>query len=257
MAAFDEDDSPYSLPTIERGNQPRRARSAEPHPDLTWNGLTVLVWLGMAIMVLAFVSIYREPSSRFNPLKPQSPTLVAAIVIPTATIEATRPTATPTETPTLTPLPPTQTPTPSPAPTDTPTPGPTPTPTIKSAYPFIPLNDPVIISGSVMPGHDSCKLWVAGQAYDLQNAPMVGITVQLGGTINGRNLDALSLTGTALQFGRAGYEFEVAPEPVRSRQTAWVQLLDQARIPLSGRILFDTDADCEKNLILIHFRQIR
>jgi hypothetical protein len=226
MAAFEELDNSEALPPHANGetaSRPRAARRAsDSSANLFWNVLTMLVWLGMAIMVLAFISIYLDPTSRFNPFQPAQPTLVSVIVIPSATPEVTRPSPTVTLTATGTPVPPTPTITPTLEPTETPTPGPSPTPTIKSVYPFIPLNEPFVISASVMPGHDSCKLWVAGQAYDLQNAPMVGITVQLGGSIDGRRLDALSLTGTALQFGRAGYEFEVASEPARSRQTAWV-----------------------------------
>ena len=93
-------------------------------------------------------------------------------------------------------------------------PGPSPTATIKAIYPFILRNEPVAIAGDAMPDHDTCKLWVAGQTYDLQGAPMVGVTVMLGGWLDGNNLYQLSLTGTALQFGQAGYEFSVADAPV-------------------------------------------
>jgi hypothetical protein len=86
---------------------------------------------------------------------------------------------------------------------------------------------------------------------------MVGITVQLGGSFNRGTLYQLSLTGTALQYGPAGYEFTVADQPVNSSQAVWVQLLDQSGIPLSNRIYFDTFNDCSRNLILINFRQIR
>ncbi|MBE0696565.1 MAG: hypothetical protein IH586_06550, partial [Anaerolineaceae bacterium] len=99
--------------------------------------------------------------------------------------------------------------------------------------------------------------WVAGQTYDLQGAPMVGITVMLGGSLDGNTLYQLSLTGTALQFGQAGYEFNVAEQPTKSKASVWVQLFDQALIPLSGRIYLDTFEDCKQNLILINFRQVR
>jgi hypothetical protein len=35
-----------------------------------------------------------------------------------------------------------------------------------------------------------------------------------------------------------------------------VQLFDQAMIPLSARVYFDTTDSCDQNLILINFRQV-
>jgi hypothetical protein len=227
---------------------------------MAWNVLTVLVWLGMACVVMAFASIYANPQVLPESLRPVPPTLVAVVQIPTMTAtlppsstpQPTKPTATSTSTPT-----PTVTITPSPTVTETSTPGPSPTATIHSLYPFILRGDIKVISGSTFPDHDTCKLWVAGQAYDLQGAPMQGITVMLGGHLDGQTLYQLSLTGTALQYGQAGYEFTIADAPKRSKQAVWVALFDQAMIPLSGKIYFDTTDDCSQNLILVNFRQIR
>ena len=261
MAAID-DTSNHNILVIEH-DLPRRARrgSGQTLSDLFWNVLTMLVWLGIAVMIMAFLSIYYNPGTSLNLLPPFRPTLLASINLPNVVamlpVETQTNTATATPTATLTPLPPTATFTPEPTSTETPTLGPSPTPTIKALYPFILRNDPVAIAGDAMPGHDTCKLWIAGQTYDLQGAPMVGITVMLGGHLDGNNLYQLSLTGTALQFGQAGYEFTVADQPVKSTSSVWLQLFDQALIPLSGRIYLDTTADCKQNLILINFRQVR
>lgn len=265
MAAIDN--SEYHEPFPETGDeneQPARRsarRTDRGSSDLVWNVLTVLVWLGIASMVMAFLSIYANPSSSLNLLQPFRPSQVAAVVLPTETsappTETASPTVTLTPTLTVTPLTPTVTFTLEPTPTETPTPGPSPTATIYTIYPFILRNEPVQIAGDAMPDHESCKLWVAGQSYDLQGAPMVGITVMLGGNLKGKSLYQLSLTGTSLQFGQAGYEFTVADAPVDSRGSVWVQLFDQALIPLSGRVFFDTYEDCQRNLILINFKQVR
>lgn len=242
---------------------PPRSRRKKGSPDLFWNVLTMLVWLGIAVMVMAFISIYKNPASYLNLLPPYRPTLIASIVQPPAAAAAALPaetqesTATAAPTETSTPLPPAATLPPEPTATATPTPGPTATPTIKALYPFILRNEPAAIAGDAMPGHEDCKLWIAGQSYDLQGAPMVGITVMLGGHLDGNNLYQLSLTGTALQFGQAGYEFTVAEQPVKSKSSVWVQLFDQALVPLSGRIYLDTFDDCNQNLILVNFRQVR
>ena len=220
----------------------------------TWNVLSILVLLAIAFVLLTFMSIYQDPQNSINPFPP--PTQVATLFIPTGTATQTplAATSTPSPLPTETALP-SETPTLSPTPTMTFTEGPSATPTIHSAWPFIQGNSSVI-SGDVFHAGEGCKLWVAGQALDLQGAPVVGITVQLGGYLN-KTLSQLSLTGTALQYGPAGYEFTITDPAAASKQSVWVQLLDQSGVPLSNRIVFDTQEDCSQNLILIYFRQVR
>lgn len=250
----------------------RVARRKSPaRRDMIWNVLTVLVWLMMACTVMAFASIYANPRSLLNPFRPMQPANVVAAVSITTRTPAPQATETPMAVAALaqgdpaalaaTELPPTEEPTatmtPEPTATETPTPGPSATATVHSLYPFIQRGEIKTIDASTFPDHDTCKLWVAGQAYDLQGAPMVGITVMLGGYLDYKNLYQLSLTGTALQYGQAGYEFTVVDVPVKSKQAVWVELFDQAMIPLSGKVYFDTSEDCTQNLVLINFRQVR
>lgn len=242
----------------------RRNIARTPSPsagsDLTWNVLTVLVWLGIAAVAVFVLTLVANPYSRLNPFPPGQPTLVALITFPTETPTPVPPTATrrgaatrtPTPTVTLTP-----TPTVTVTPTITLTPGPSPTPTIYSLYPYIVWGDPKTIPSATFPDHEDCRLWVAGQAYDLQGAPVVGIQVMLGGWLDGKTYSALSLTGTALQFGPAGYEFELKDSPVASKESVWVMLLDQSGIPLSDKVYFNTYGDCSSNLILVNFRQVK
>jgi len=268
MAAIEDTDNPAQYEPAQKSRSIRAARGrrrtakASKGGELIYNVLTVLIWLCMAFIVMAFASIIANPQSLANPLRPVEPTLASMVILPTMT-PSPEPTATldpglltPTVTQTPTPVPPTATYTPSPTPTETATPGPSPTATIYSIYPFILRGEIKSIAGSTFPEHDTCKLWVAGQAYDLQNAPMVGITLMLGGSLDRKTLYQLSLTGTALQYGPAGYEFTVADKPVKSTNSVWVQLFDQAMIPLSARIYFDTTDSCDQNLILINFRQV-
>ena len=247
-------------------NRPRARRSRRRtgrQTDGIWNVLTVLVFLGMCLSSVVYVVIFLNPGSSLNPFPaPPEPTLLPTLFFPSPTpLDTQAPiihTVTPTitQTPTFTPIPATATVTSTPTVTVTFTPGPSPTATINSLFPFVLRGDPVAIAGSAIPDHEECKLWVAGQTYDLQGAPMVGITVQLGGYLD-RTISQFSLTGTALQFGPAGYEFTVANQVQSSHNEVWVMLLDQAGVPLSNRTYFDTYEDCEKNIILINFRQVR
>ena len=265
MAAIEEQEYPIDPQPRESDRereQPRgrdRSRRSQGGGELVWNVMTVLVWLGIACTIMAFVSVYVNPESSLNPFRVMRPTLVSVVEIPTLTASP-EPSETPlsgdsqAETPAAVS---TATRTPIPTATETATPGPSPTPTIHSLYPFISTDEVKLIAASTFPEHEECKLWAAGRAYDLRGAPMVGITVMLGGYVNNKNINILSLTGTAVQYGPSGYEFIVADQPVNSKQAVWVQLFDQAMIPLSARVFFDTSESCDQNLILINFRQVR
>ncbi len=101
---------------------------------------------------------------------------------------------------------------------------------------------------------------VAGQILDLSRAPITqGMTIKLGGVLPGSeiNFPLFSLTGMASAYGPGGYEFTLANRPIASSNTLFVQLLDQALLPVSEEIRFETFDACDKNLILINFQQVR
>ena len=97
---------------------------------------------------------------------------------------------------------------------------------------------------------------VAGRVLDMQGRAMTGLIVQLSGSLGQRSINETSLTGLALQFGTSGYEFKLADTPMDSQSTLWVRLIDQANLPLSPKVRFDTYNDCSKNQILINFKQV-
>jgi hypothetical protein len=230
--------------------------------NVFFNLLTVLVLGATVLLVGLFAFTYYTPNNMFNPYPPYElpPTL-----------------ALPTSTATLPSLPATWTPEPPQAPSATPAPAtPTavaatpfseeeeiytqPTPTEKAGwtYPFTLKSVPSAIDASVLNPERGCNwMGVGGQVLDLQGRPLTGVTVQLGGMLEGRSITLNSLTGTARQYGEAGFEFTLSDLPIASNGTLWVRLADQASLPLSGRQSFDTFAECEKNLIIINFKQIR
>jgi hypothetical protein len=73
----------------------------------------------------------------------------------------------------------------------------------------------------------------------------------------GESMDNLAMTGLAPQYGQGGFEITLANRLFASTGTLWIQLLDQQNLPLSDRIYFDTYEDCQKNLVIIYFSQIR
>jgi len=206
--------------------------------------------------------IFSNPNVPVNPFPP--PTVPVAIVLPSNTPEPPR--LPPTWTPTITTTPlPTETPKP---PTATATivggnflltPSAT-QPEVQSNYAFVLKSAPAAIDASVLyPDRGDCKwMGVGGQVLDLQGRPVTGITIMLGGSVDGKLVDQTSLTGTALKYGEAGYEFTLDSQSVRATKGAyWVRLVDQQKLPLSAKVYFDTFDDCQKNLIVINFRQVR
>lgn len=235
-------------------------------PNSPWNMLTLILASGTILLIILFGLIYSNPQSALNPFPPV--VLPPTVQIPTAT-----PTLVPTNTPTPTetPEPPTPTPTQTPLPTTANTPfviilptesviAPTPDPRY-TADPFtfkVQPGSPAIYSSSVMQPELGCKwLGVGGNVVDLQGAPIVGLRVQLYGSLRGEIKQEVSLTGTISRYGPAGYEIVLANVPVMTKHTLWIQLLNQAGGVLSDKVYFDTYDTCDKNLTIINFKQIR
>lgn len=220
-----------------------------------FNLLTLLVLLmtcGASMLVLV---VFTNPYIGFNPFPP--PTLPALVALPT-----------PTPTPLIS-LPPTWTPTAVLHPTSTNTPLPTKTqvPTEEAAaeatpepaanMPFVlQPGNPVAIPNVGHPDLGCDWMGVAGQATGLNNAPVTGLMIQLGGVLDGEKMLPVTLTGTAAQYGEGGYEITLDTRPKASNESLWVQLLDKDGTPLSERVYFDTYAECAKALILVNFNQV-
>lgn len=233
---------------------------------LFWNILTTLVLLTAAILGLFFLAIFQNPNMAFNPWPP--PTEIPVIIV------ADTPTITPTSrailpatwTPSPTSLPSdTPTATITPTPTDTQTPGITPSATVTAGpSPTSPKYSFVIHQGSPqaianIAHQDLGCSWmgVAGQAFSLNGAPVLGLFIQVGGTLEGQPIEGITMTGTALEYGKGGYEYQLGSKPVDSSNTIWIQLMDMANLPLSDKVYFKTFASCDKNLILVNFTQVK
>jgi hypothetical protein len=96
-------------------------------------------------------------------------------------------------------------------------------------------------------------LAVAGQVFDASGQEVSNLVVQVSGTLNGQAVDEISMTGVALDYGPGGYEVKLADQATASPGTLVIQLFDLQAHPLSEPVLFDTSADCHKNVVLINF----
>lgn len=235
-----------------------------------WDILSILVLLMTCGLVIYFGIIFFNPTSALNPLPPvvmtvyQSPT-------PTITPLGLEPTWTPPPTPIQSPsatLAPTFTPIPSPTsfsltpPSATPTVTNTVTATNTPKAPFSATVDQV--QSDIFPHLQSAACnWqgVGGSVVDANNADMIGLTIRLVGTFNGKPIGPdgamFTVSGTITDYGRSGFEFFLGTAPITSKGKLYLQLLDQAGLPLADNVYIDTSDDCKKNLVLVHFKKNR
>lgn len=92
---------------------------------------------------------------------------------------------------------------------------------------------------------------------DQNSSPIVGIVVHLAGTYDGKKVELTNISGINPEYGKSGFEFKLGDTPINSRDKLYVQLLDQAGLPLSDKIYIDTSSDCKENLVLVRFKKNR
>jgi len=240
---------------------PEPKGSKKNYRALVWNILTALVLIMVLCVGAVFLTIFLNPTSSWNPFPAATMPPVAVFNTPTPTPRQIMP---PTWTPVLVP---TSEPTKTPEPTVTLPPLDEPTATIEgeatqtSGMPFVLHdNNPQYISNLYHADLGCNWMGIGGQIISLNGAPVMGIVIKLGGKLAGQTVDLVTVSGIATQYGPAGYEFDltdIVTGPTASKASLWIQLLDQASLPMSNQIYFDTFEDCEKNTIIIYFKQVR
>jgi hypothetical protein len=133
----------------------------------------------------------------------------------------------------------------------------TPEPTSKP-MPFQLKGEPEALSSTWFRHELDCGwLIIAGQVWDLQEAPVTDLTLHLFGELGGYTIDMVTMTGYAPAYGESGYEFALENLVVDSNGTLFIQLVDNNGLALSDPYPLQTFADCQKNLILVNFHQVR
>lgn len=246
-------------------DEPERKSTQFSMPTIgLWDVLTFVVLLMTACIGFYFITIFNDPGSSLNLLKPgyiltPSPTITPIQMEPTWTVTATV-VIPPTETllPSITP-PPTSTlanlvpDTATPVSSETPTPTATP----KALFSVSSINS---IESVIIPHllNASCNWQGVGGTVDDQNSsPIIGIVVRLGGRLDGKSVEMTTVSGISPEYGKSGFEFVLGDTPIDSNDTLYVQLLDQAGLPLSDRVFIDTSSDCQENLVLVRFKKNR
>lgn len=245
--------------------EPKSSRSSFSMPAFgVWDILSIVVLLITICLGVYFVMVFIDPGSDLNPLKPPELMVPSATITPLQMDATWTPTPTVYASPTATLLPtieapPTITPANLIPATDTlvPTKTPTLTPTPKAPFSASSVNaiESVLIPHLVSAG---CNWQGVGGTVDDQNSsPIVGIVVHLAGTYDGNKVELTNISGINPEYGKSGFEFKLGDTPINSREKLYVQLLDQAGLPLSDKIYIDTSSDCKENLVLVRFKKNR
>ena len=236
----------------------RDRRSSSGRPLQMWDMLAILMLILTACIAGYFLLVFINPTSSLNIFPPggrptQAPPATATLI----QLEATW-TASPTlfVTPTDTPRP-----TFTPFPTETafslvpPTRTPKPTSTPKA--PFT-ASVSTVDSSLIHPNLD-CHMWagIGGTIVDNSGSDIIGFAVVLRGSLDGKVVDQTTVSGINKEYGQSGFEFKIADAPIASSKTLYVQVLDQAGVPLSDKIYVSTSSDCTKNLVLVRFKKTR
>ena len=146
-------------------------------------------------------------------------------------------------------------------PTATPTPEPTltytPTPTEKP-MPFVVKGTPNGYPNSMLFPQYSCEeyLFIGGEILDLREAPILGLTVRLGGTYGGSLFDMTSVSGDMSVYGESGFGFVIENQRIRESGIT-MQLFNENGEPLSALIYLSISGNCDSNLVIVNYKQVR
>lgn len=217
------------------------------------NAFTLVLIAATLLVGLIFTIIFSNPQSSLNPLPPTTMPVLFRTHTPSPTPKPILP---PTWTPTI-PAP--EQPTEAPQPTGTPLPTSTPVPTanLESGTTFqLQEGSPRYESNLYHPEAGCNWMGVGGEILDISGQPVPGVLVEARGTLGGEDIYRLTLSGAALDYGESGYEISLTDSPVESINEVWIQVLDQANLPLSEKIYLQTYDSCDSNLIIVNFEQV-
>jgi hypothetical protein len=123
------------------------------------------------------------------------------------------------------------------------------------AYPYgLQSGTPAVLENFL--NTDGCNyLGVGGQILKLNGDAVTGLVVEITGTLSGKNVLYLALTGNAQNLGPGGYEVKIGNQPVDSSGTLKIQIFDLNGTPQTPLIPIRTVADCTKNFVLVNFSE--
>ena len=220
-------------------------------------GVLAAVVLTLTVVVLCFyATIFINPQSAFNPLKPPT-----AIVLVTPTRPGPTDTPLPTFPPTWTPTAsPTHTSTPTVTPTATDTPLATNTPratsTPRPPPPFYLDGEPIHRSQTLYDGVENWWLGFAGEVTDPRGATVTDVRIKIW---DGEGWEGTAKPGAALDYraefgGSTSWWEQFVPFNCTLTKTFHLHVI-QADAVLSPVVKVEHVGNCKENLIIVNFKR--
>ena len=227
------------------------------------NLLTSIFLLASVLLIAYFGYTFVNPHHSLNPFAPPMPIAGSQPTTPTLTAvptETSIPVETqPNETETSVP-PPSETPQAEPAatlpafPTATSVVINTPEPTLTtSPLKFVAQDG----TPSYLPYSGGCSgLYIAGNITDIDDNPVMLMTVRASGTLGSEDILIEALSGSNTDYTVSGWEIKLSDTLIASTGTITVALYEQGGWdPISEEVAIDTFNDCSRNLIVVNFIQ--
>mgnify|MGYP006967014253 FL=1 len=207
---------------------------------------------GILLLALVLVVLLMLLGILPNPLrvKPTATSLPAGVTIEPSPTETNVPILSATFTSTQT-LQPTATQTPQPTLTYTPTP-------TEKPMPFVIKGTPKGYPNSMLFPQYDCEeyLFIGGEILDMRDAPILGLTVKLGGTYGGSQVDLTSESGDVSVYGESGFGFVLENQRIRESGLT-IQLFDANGEALSAQTYLSITGNCDSNLVIVNYKQVR
>jgi len=102
-------------------------------------------------------------------------------------------------------------------------------------------------------------MYIAGNVTDLDDEPLIFMMVRIQGILAGETIGIEDVfSGTAPEYSESGWELQLTDAPVASSGTLYIQLFDpETEEAVSDLEVFNTYEDCNRNLIMIDFEQVK
>jgi hypothetical protein len=115
---------------------------------------------------------------------------------------------------------------------------------------------PAALPNFVTPANGCNWMGVGGQVFNSAGAPLNGLVVEISGTLGAAPVYHLTLTGNSPAIGPGGFLVTLGSQPVSSLNTLHIQVLNLNAAPQTDLIYFTTYNSCDRNMILLNFRQL-